>query len=119
MKQAEDTGLLATQTGWRAETRATASLAWPIVLTNILQISVLLTNTALVGHRGADALAAVSVGSSLFFAVQPPIIGLSLAAAPLLAQARGAARNAEGTSGDWADVLQRSAAQALWAVMSV
>ena len=104
---------------WHAEARATFALAWPIALTNLLQIVVLLTNTAFVGHLGTNELAAVTIGSSIFFALQPPTLGLALAAAPMLAQARGAGRRRDGPRRGWVGEMRRSARQALWAVAVV
>src|SRR5688572_14113216 len=76
---------------WRAEARATLGLAWPIALTNLSQIALLLTDTLLLGRLGTEALAAATLGVNLYWALLAPLFGLAQAAAPMLAQARGAA----------------------------
>ncbi|MBR0676208.1 MATE family efflux transporter, partial [Roseomonas alkaliterrae] len=78
--------------GWAAEARATAALAGPIVLTNLSQIALALTETLMLGRLGTRELAAGMLAVSLQFALLAPGFGLALAAAPLQAQARGAGR---------------------------
>ncbi|MBD0271276.1 MAG: MATE family efflux transporter [Acetobacteraceae bacterium] len=104
---------------WAAEARATIALAWPIVLTNLSGVALLLTDTMIVGRLGAEALAAVTIATNLYWAVQAPTFGIALAAAPLLAQARGAARRSGGPRRGWMREMRRSARQALWAVMAL
>ncbi len=104
---------------WRREARATLALAWPIALTNLSQIALLLTDTLLVGRLGTEALAAVTIGVNLYWAVLAPTFGLALAAAPLLAQARGAGRRADAPRRGWMREMRRSARQALWAVAAL
>ncbi|WP_255529084.1 MATE family efflux transporter, partial [Roseomonas rosulenta] len=78
--------------GWRAEAAATLRLALPIILTNLSQMALALTETVLLGRLGTEALAAGMLAVSLHFALLAPGFGLALAAAPLQAQARGAGR---------------------------
>jgi MATE family multidrug resistance protein len=104
---------------WAAEARATLALAWPIALTNLSGIALLLTDTMLVGRLGAEALAAVAIGVNLFWALQAPTFGLALAAAPLLAQARGAGRRLDAPRRGWMREMRRSARQPLWAIMAL
>ena len=101
---------------WRAEARATLALAWPIALTNLSGVALLLTDSMVVGRLGAEALAAITIGVNLFWALQAPTFGLALAAAPLLAQARGAARRVDAPRRGWMREMRRSARQALWAI---
>ncbi len=77
---------------WRAEVRAMLALAWPLVLTNLSQFALTLTDTLFVGHLGTEALAAVTLGSNLYFATLAPCFGLAMAAAPMTAQTRGRGR---------------------------
>ena len=95
------------------------ALAWPIALTNLSGVALLLTDTAILGRLGTEALAAATVGGNLYWAVQAPTFGLSLAAAPLLAQARGASRRTDGPRRGWMREMRRSARQALWAIMAL
>ena len=98
---------------------ATLALAWPIALTNLSGIALLLTDTVLVGRLGTEALAAVTIGGNLYWALQAPTFGLALAAAPMLAQARGAGRRLDAPRRGWMREMRRSARQALWAVVAL
>ncbi len=100
---------------WRTEARATLLLAGPIVLTNLSQMALALTETVLLGHLGTDALAAGMLAVSLHFALLAPGFGLALAAAPLQAQARGAGRLAGGAGRGWVRRMRRATRAALWA----
>ena len=100
---------------WRAEARATVALALPIVLTNLSQMALALTETALLGHLGTEALAAGMLAVSLYFALLAPGFGLALAAAPLQAQVRGAGRLAGGAGRGWVRGMRRATRAALWA----
>ncbi|MBV1797574.1 MATE family efflux transporter [Siccirubricoccus sp. G192] len=91
-------------------------LAWPIALTNLSQIALLLTDTLLLGRLGTEALAAATLGVNLYWALLAPLFGLAQAAAPMLAQARGAGRRTDAPRRGWIREMRRSARQALWAV---
>jgi MATE family multidrug resistance protein len=104
---------------WRTEAWATLALAWPIALTNLSGIALLLTVTAIVGRLGTEALAAVTIGTNIYWVVQAPTFGLALAAAPLLAQARGASRRLDAPRRGWMREMRRSARQSLWAIMAL
>jgi MATE family multidrug resistance protein len=84
-------GMGAVPGGWRVEARATLALAWPLVLTNLTQFALTLTDALFLGHVGTEALAAATLGGNLFFAALAPAFGLALAAAPMCAQTRGRA----------------------------
>ena len=49
---------------WRAETAATLSLAWPMILTNLGQTAMTATDVLMMGRLGPDALAAGALGSN-------------------------------------------------------
>ena len=93
---------------WQAEARATLALAWPIVLTNLSQMALALTETALLGRLGTQELAAGMLAVSIHFALLAPGFGLALAAAPLQAQARGAGRRAGGGGRGWVRDMRRA-----------
>jgi MATE family multidrug resistance protein len=76
----------------RAEWRAMLALAWPLVLTNLSQFALGLTDSLFLGRVGTLELAAATLGSNLYFAALAPTFGLALAAAPLVAQTRGRGR---------------------------
>lgn len=103
------------RTGWRVEALATLALAWPIVLTNLSQMAMALTETLLLGRLSAEAQAGGLLGSSLYFAVIAPAFGLALAAAPLQAIARGEGRRAGGAGRGWVRALRRATRSSMWA----
>jgi MATE family multidrug resistance protein len=74
---------------WRAEAVAMLVLAWPLVLTNLTQFALTLTDTVFLGRLGTQELAAATLGMNLFFAALAPCFGVAMAAAPMTAQTRG------------------------------
>lgn len=78
---------------WRTEARATLSLGWPIILTNLAQIAIGTTDTLMMGWLGPTELAAGALGTNVFFALLILGMGLTTATAPLLAQTLGRARH--------------------------
>ncbi len=94
---------------WRAEVPAMLALAWPLVLTNLSQFALTLTDTIFLGHLGTAELAAATLGANLFFAALAPCFGLAMAAAPMTAQTRG--RGPGFVRG-----MRRDVRAALWAV---
>jgi len=78
---------------WKAETRAMIALAWPLVLTNLAQVAIGVTDTLMLGWLGPDTLAAGALGANLYWAVFVIGLGLVTATAPLLAQTVGQRRH--------------------------
>jgi MATE family multidrug resistance protein len=74
---------------WTTEARATIALAWPIALTNLSQMALLVTDAIMLGHHSPQALAASTLGANLYWLLFPIPFGIAHAAAPMLAQARG------------------------------
>ncbi len=105
--------------GRLGEAAATLALAWPIVLTNLSQMALALTETALLGRLGTRELAAGMLATSIHFALLAPGFGLALAAAPLQAQARGAGRLGGGRGRGWVREVRRATRAALWACLLV
>lgn len=69
-------------------TRASLKLALPVMLTQVGQVSVNLFDNMIVGQLlGADALAAVSLGNSVFIALFVFALGFSYAIPPLVSEA--------------------------------
>lgn len=64
-------------------------LAWPTVLTNLLQSTVGLTDVKVVGTLGASAVAAATTGHRVFFALQAVLMGVSVGTSALVARAWG------------------------------
>ncbi|HEU0229773.1 MAG TPA: hypothetical protein VFR20_04325, partial [Burkholderiaceae bacterium] len=46
---------------WRSEVKASMSLGWPIILTNLAQLAILTTDVILIGRLGPEPLAAGSL----------------------------------------------------------
>ncbi len=92
---------------WAVEFRATASLAWPLILSNLSQIAMQTTDVAMMGWLGADVLAAGALGANLYLFFLIFGIGLVIAVAPMLARELGANRFAVRE-------LRRTVRQGLW-----
>ncbi len=90
---------------WRREFNAMLKLAWPFMLMQVAQISINTTEVLLVGRLGATELAGAALGSQTFHAVFLFELGLAIAVAPLVAQARGAGQFR---------TIRRAVRQGLW-----
>jgi MATE family multidrug resistance protein len=97
---------------WRAEARATLSLAWPLAVTNLSQMAMALTDMAFLGRLSTEAVAAATLGANLFYAVLSVFIGLGFASAAMLARQRGAKRHSVRE-------MRRTVRQAIWAGLAV
>jgi MATE family multidrug resistance protein len=99
-------------TGWRPELRAMLVLAWPLVLTNLSQFALTLTDTVFLGRLGTQELAAATLGVNLFYAALAPCFGVAMAAAPMCAQTRGRGRR-------FVRGMRRDVRAAFWAMAAV
>jgi len=97
---------------WRDEVRATAALAWPIVLTNLTQSLIQSTDVLLLGWAGPAVLAAGTLGINVYFAFLIFGIGLVYAAAPMIAKELGARFNSVRD-------VRRTVRQTMWAAVAV
>ncbi len=105
---------------WRVEARATLALAWPLALTNLSQHALALTDAIVLGRLSTEALAAATLGANLYWMVMAPALGVAMAAAAMLAQARGSAwRTDGGARRGWVGEMQHGAASALWAALAL
>lgn len=77
----------------RAEIGATLRLAGPLALANLLQMAVYASDVIFVARLGQDALAASSLAVSIFMLVNWGLLGLTGAAAPLIAAELGHKRH--------------------------
>jgi multidrug resistance protein, MATE family len=93
---------------WRAEAVATLTLAWPLAVTNLSQMAMVLTDMAFLGRLSTEALAAATLGGNLYYAVLSLLFGLSFAAAAMLARSRGAKLHSVRE-------MRRTVRQAMWA----
>ncbi|MBV8493852.1 MAG: MATE family efflux transporter, partial [Alphaproteobacteria bacterium] len=73
-----------------AEIRATIAVAAPLAAANLAQMAMGITNTIMVGHLGATALAAAGLGAMLYYMLAMVCQGVLTAVAPLAAHALGA-----------------------------
>jgi MATE family multidrug resistance protein len=97
---------------WRDEIRATASLAWPLILTNVSQSLIQATDVLLLGRLGARGLAAAQLGVNLFVAFLIFGMGLVMAASPMMAKRLGMRRHSVRD-------VRRTVRQALWAATAI
>ncbi len=74
---------------WLGEFRATLTLGWPLVLTNLAQIALTTTDVIVLGRVGPSALAAGTLGVNLYFAILIFGIGVVTATSPMMAEAFG------------------------------
>ena len=81
------------------------SLALPVVLAQVLQMSMGFIDTLMVADLGADAIAAVGIGNVIYFFYVVFAFGTLAAVTPMVAQAYGAGDDVE---------IGRSVAQGLW-----
>lgn len=78
---------------WLAELRATLALGLPMVLLNVAQNTLTVTDVIVLGRLGAAALAAGTLGVNLYFALLIFATGLVGATAPMMASAVGRKRH--------------------------
>ncbi len=97
---------------WMAELRATITLGWPLVLTNVAQNALLTSDVILMGWLGSDALAAGALGTNLYFAFLIFGIGLMSATSPLIAEELGRRRHSVRE-------VRRTVRQGFWAAITV
>jgi MATE family multidrug resistance protein len=90
-----------------AEARATASLAWPMILTNLGQTAMTTTDVALMGRLGPDVLAAGTLGTSIYFSPMIFGMGMIIATSPMIATALGRNRHSVRD-------VRRTVRQGLW-----
>lgn len=79
--------------GWGRELGAMLALAWPLALTNLSQMALVLTDTFFLGQLGELPLAAATLGGNLYFIALALPMGLAFSAAAMLAQERGRVRH--------------------------
>ncbi|GHA15703.1 multidrug resistance protein NorM [Devosia pacifica] len=80
---------------WQDELKATLLLAWPLVIAQLAQNALHVTDVIMLGWLGSDFLAAGTLATAVLTPVLLLGIGTVSAVAPLVAQARGA-RNIKG-----------------------
>ena len=96
-----------TGSGWLAEVRAMAALAWPMILTNLAQMSMTTTDVIMMGRLGPQSLAAGALGGNLYFGPMMLGLGLMLATSPMIASELGRNRHSVRD-------VRRTVRQGLW-----
>ncbi|HWC64097.1 MAG TPA: MATE family efflux transporter, partial [Rhizomicrobium sp.] len=74
---------------WTAEARALIRLAVPLAATQLAQMIILATDTAMLGHLSKQALAASALGNTVFFMAWLLGSGLPFAVSPMIAHVQG------------------------------
>lgn len=74
---------------WQEELRATMTLAWPLVLTNLAMTMIGATDVVMVGWLGPTELAAASLGFNLSMTCAIFAMGVITATSPMMASERG------------------------------
>lgn len=87
------------------EARAIAALGGPLVINNLVQVTMQVTDTIMAGRLSGMDLAAVAVGGAVFMPVMVIALGILMALTPTVAQLHGAGKHTE--VGHWVR-------QALW-----
>ncbi|MCX5479308.1 MATE family efflux transporter [Kaistia geumhonensis] len=78
---------------WIDEARATIALALPLILTNLAQTVINVTDIVFIGWLGSRELAAGALGTNLYFAMLIFGIGMISAVSPMIARKRGEKRH--------------------------
>lgn len=97
---------------WRNEAAATASLAGPLILTNLAQSAINATDVVLLGWLGANELAASSIGVNLYIAFLIFGMGLVMAASPIMAERLGKRKHSLRE-------VRRTVRQSMWAAVTI
>lgn len=97
---------------WRDEAGATASLAGPLILTNLAQSAINATDVVLLGWLGAHELAAASIGVNLYIAFLIFGMGLVMAASPIMAKQLGQRKHSLRE-------VRRTVRQSMWAAITI
>ena len=99
-------------TPWRTELRATASLAWPMILSNLTMMLIGVTDVILLGWLGPKELAAGALGHNLAMICAIFCMGLITATAPMMASEKG--RKAHSVRD-----IRRTVRQGFWTALAV
>ena len=97
---------------WFAEAREMLKLAWPLVLTQLAQMAIMTTDTVMLGHYSATALASAAIGNIAFFFCWILGCGPVSAVSPMIAHILGSNPNdREG--------VRDAARMGFWAMLSI
>src|SRR6201992_426182 len=74
---------------WMLKARELLRLAVPLAATQLAQMIILATDTAMLGHFSKEALAAAALGNTVFFLAWLLGSGLPMAVSPVIAHVQG------------------------------
>ena len=94
----------------RIEASALWQLAWPVLIGQLATVGMSVADVAMTGHAGADELAAVALGASIWSIVLVTVMGIMMAVNAVVAHEVGA-----GNTGRIAHVVRQS----LWNALGV
>lgn len=97
---------------WQEELRATAALAWPLVLTNLAMTMIGATDVVMVGWLGSTELAAASLGFNLSMICAIFAMGVLTATSPMMASERGRKTHSVRD-------IRRTFRQGLWLALAI
>ena len=83
------TTAISARAGWVLEARELLKLAVPLAATQVAQMIILATDTAMLGHFSKDALASAALGNTIFFLAWLMGCGLPMAVSPVIAHIQG------------------------------
>src|SRR3569833_781367 len=84
----------ATSSRWHQELRSTLRLAWPLIMTNLTQQAIQVTDVLLMGRLGGVQRAAATLALNLTWTASIFLLGLITATSPMMATALGQRSNA-------------------------
>src|SRR3569833_4150355 len=84
----------ATSSRWHQELRSTLRLAWPLIMTNLTQQAIQVTDVLLMGRLGGVQRAAATLALNLTWTASIFLLGLITASSPMTATALGQRSNA-------------------------
>ena len=104
---------------WSAEARELMRLALPLAATQLAQMIILATDTAMLGHYSKEALAAAALGNTIFFLAWLMGSGLPMAVAPVIAHVQGehSVKNPGGAKARDRREVRVAVRMGLWSVM--
>jgi multidrug resistance protein, MATE family len=90
MDQLTDPGpLIPSSRPWLSEARELLRLAVPMAATQLAQMTILATDTVMLGHYSKEALAAGALGNAVYFLVWLLGSGMPMAVSPVIAHVQG------------------------------
>lgn len=95
---------------WLSEAKALLRLAWPLIINNLSIAGMQFADAVMAGRLGAEALAAVAVGGSVWFLGFTVCLGLMMAISPIAARHYGAGNK---------EMIGRYTRQGLWLAIAL